>query len=803
MSSVQSAGGGAKTAGSLGALAPKLCATCGARYPADALFCPSDGTPLQSSTGVASDPGEAPDPYLGREISGHIEVRQLVGVGAMGRVYRAFQKGIDRDVAVKILHRELSANQQLVTRFHREAKVASRLQHPNVVAVHLAGQLPDGAMYIVMEYLDGLSLQSALAAASGAMPLPRALHIALQLCDAVGEAHAQGVVHRDLKPENVMLVRRGEDTDYVKVLDFGIARLNWGEQSMATAAGLIFGTARYISPEGAQGEQVGPAGDVYAIATLLYQMLAGRTPFEGEQAVGLLIQQIHDAPPPLRSLPRAAAVPDPIAAVVMDNLAKDQAARAPDARALGRDLIDAAKACGFSPEDLVGRPGLLSGRSSPMKLPSMQKTNQLQLDSDSAARLGGIAAAAPSSRRVLPDEPSAPAAPTTKWSPPANFAAKLRAEAGQAAFPAPAVSSVEKTMDDDDAPAHAVAPPRVAGSRPGGTEYGEPGPSIVSSRPPPARIAPPPSKPPSGVDTTLSDEDHARLVRRRWTRGFALILLCFVAGAGIAAGLAWKMGKLEPAAQTSSVDETVHRANEALKKDHFVEPPGDNVRDITDEGLKRWPGNDRLLEIRERAANDLVQQALARRFSGDVVEALRFAKMARELDPGNASAQHLVETYEAELATPFPSNLPAPPQPGVSGKTPAPQVLAYRVILEPSVPRPRVGQPVEFVARISTGTGAPPRGKPESPTIEIDGPGLGNGVKISTIGDASGAQRATYTFLDAGKYEITFTTKVDGVSLRANRTIVSGEAPQVPATAPTTSPTLAPVPTTSGSVKWL
>src|SRR5277367_3859421 len=102
-----------------------------------------------------------------------------------------------------------------------------------------------------------------------------------------------------------MLVRRGDDVDYVKVLDFGIARLNWGDQSMATAAGLIFGTARYISPEGAQGEQVAPSGDVYAIATLVYQMLAGRTPFEGESAVALLVQQIHDPPPPLRSIARA------------------------------------------------------------------------------------------------------------------------------------------------------------------------------------------------------------------------------------------------------------------------------------------------------------------------------------------------------------------------------------------------------------------------------------------------------------------------------------------------------------------
>jgi serine/threonine-protein kinase len=787
------------------ALAPKLCTTCGVRYPADALFCPSDGTPLQTAQRVPSDPGEAPDPYLGRELSGHIEIRQLVGVGAMGRVYRAFQKGIDRDVAVKILHRELSANQQLVSRFHREAKVASRLQHPNVVQVYLAGQLPDGAMYIVMEYLDGLSLQSGLAAASGALPVPRALHIVLQLCDAVGEAHAQGVVHRDLKPENVMLVRRGEDADYVKVLDFGIARLNWGEQSMATAAGLIFGTARYISPEGAQGEQVGPAGDVYSIATLLYQMLSGRTPFEGDQAVGLLIQQIHDAPPPLRSLPRAAHVPDAIAEVVMANLVKDPAERAPDARSLGRELIDAARAAGFAPEDLVGRPGLLSGRSSPMKLPPTQRTGQLKLDGDRPSRPSSPGAPEESGpHRAFPT----PGAPTTKWTPPPGFEARISPNPTP-----PPPSNVEPTLDDDDEPPPAPAPrpassrPASGAERPPRTEYGAPQPQALSA-PAPAlapsapRAAALPSKPPSGVDTTLSDEDHARLVRRRWTRGIAIILLCFVAGAGIAAGVAWKMGQIGPVEQpTSGLDETVQRANRALRQDRFVEPPGDNVKDITDEGLRKWPGENALLEVRERAATELVQQALAKRFSGDVVESLRLAKMARDLDPGNATAQNLIEQYEAELATPFPSSTPASPSASAAGKTYVPaQVMAYRVILDASTLRPRVGQPVEFVARISTGSGGAPRGKPENPTLEIDGPGLGDGVKVQTIADAANAQRASYTFQDGGKYEVTFSTRVDGVALRATRTILVGE-PAPPPMPTGTTPNL--VPSASGSVKWL
>ncbi|HVH43401.1 MAG TPA: serine/threonine-protein kinase, partial [Labilithrix sp.] len=401
----------------------KMCAACGGRYPGDALFCPTDGTPLQSAAAAERD---ADDPYLGQEISGHIEIRQIVGVGAMGRVYRAFQRGIDRDVAVKILHRELSANAQLVSRFTREAKVASRLQHPNVVQVLLAGQLPDRALYRVMEYLDGLSLQSALAAAGGALPLPRALHIALQLCEAVGEAHAQGIVHRDLKPENVMLVRRGSDPDFVKVLDFGIARINWGEQSVATAAGLIFGTARYISPEGAQGNAVGPASDVYAIGTLLYQMLSGRTPFDGEQAVGLLVQQIHDPAPQLRSIPRAAYVPEPIADVVMATLAKDPARREPDARALGQAIFDAAKIAGLSPDEF-SRP-MLSRQPSAMKLPPVERTKQLDLTPDLLERMTPASPPnTPKSNGTRADDSGQrpPTAATVKWEPPTEFQARL------------------------------------------------------------------------------------------------------------------------------------------------------------------------------------------------------------------------------------------------------------------------------------------------------------------------------------------------------------------------------------------
>jgi serine/threonine-protein kinase len=331
-----------------------ICAICGAKYGPDAIFCPKDGAPL----GVRAPKGT--DEFIGLELPGRIRIERLIGIGSMGRVYRGFDESLGRPVAVKILHRELSANPTLVARFHREADIASRLSHPHVVAAMHSGQLPEaldragpsaaGAMYIVMEYLDGISLRSAFAAAGGSLPLSRALRIVLQLCDAVGEAHRAGVVHRDLKPENVMLLRRDGDPDFVKVLDFGIARLPGANTQAVTQAGAVFGTARYVSPEGAIGSPVGPPADVYAIATILYQALAGRTPFDGETTIEVLGRQINDPPPPLRSHERASRVPEQLAEAIMNNLAKRPEDRSPDARALGALLVEATRSSGTEVE---------------------------------------------------------------------------------------------------------------------------------------------------------------------------------------------------------------------------------------------------------------------------------------------------------------------------------------------------------------------------------------------------------------------------------------------------------------------
>jgi serine/threonine-protein kinase len=286
-----------------------------------------------------------PDPYLGRVIGGQFRIEGLLGVGAMARVYRAQQLGLDRPVALKILHSELLRDQSAVARLRREATIGAGLRHPNLAEVLMMGNVdavaghPGGEPFIVSEFLDGISLASALEEADGALGVVRAVHVALQICDALGEAHTRGVVHRDLKPENVMLVRRGADHDFVKVLDFGMARSDRDpDPDFATRDGAVLGSARYIAPEGAQGGRVGPEADVYSIATLLFQCVSGQTPFDGASAVAILVQQVSAQPPDLRSVGQGRAATPALAALVARNLAKDPLARAANARELGGDL---------------------------------------------------------------------------------------------------------------------------------------------------------------------------------------------------------------------------------------------------------------------------------------------------------------------------------------------------------------------------------------------------------------------------------------------------------------------------------
>lgn len=339
----------------------KVCPQCGMHYHGAAEFCQKDGARLQ--------PAAPADPFVGKVLLDQFRIDEAIGAGGMGTVYRAHQTTLGRDVAVKILHPELAQHPDATRRFHREARVATSLEHPNLVRVLLFGELPDDAgLYLVMEYLRGRSLTQVLRE-DGALEVGRAIHVATQVCAAIGMAHQQGIVHRDVKPENVMLVPRHGDPDFVKVLDFGIARVLWDEQTAMTQSGVIFGTARYISPEGASGEPTDARSDVYSIGTLVYQLLAGVTPFDASTPVAMLMKHIHDQPPPLRSVGHGGRVPPAIAEVVMRSLRKNPLERYSDAGDLAAALIGAAERSG------VASPSSSRGSWSPrLSVPSATPT---------------------------------------------------------------------------------------------------------------------------------------------------------------------------------------------------------------------------------------------------------------------------------------------------------------------------------------------------------------------------------------------------------------------------------------------
>jgi serine/threonine protein kinase len=637
------------------ALLTRSCSRCGSTYGADALFCAKDGTKLAPED---TDLNPDADPYIGMVISGDIELRSVAGTGAMGRVYRAHQRGIDRDVAVKILHREMSGNTQLVQRFHREAKIASKLQHPHVVEVYLAGQLPDRALYIVMEYLDGLSLAASLMATGGAFTPSRALSIALQICDAVGEGHSRGIVHRDLKPENVMLVRRAEMVDWVKVLDFGIAKVAVGEQSMQTAAGLVFGTARYISPEGAQGANVAPSGDVYSLATMIYQMLAGRTPFDAEP-VGLLIKHIHEPPPPITSFPRAADLHPALVKVIMDNLAKEPAKRAQNARLFAAQIAQAAKDASISISE-VGVVARLSnvdfGRASVALDPTMD---------DASPQLG-----------VARSDP--PRASTELAMPVAPVAADA---AAVAAVAAPAASAVR------------------SGDR---------------------------------------------------RRGVAIVALAFLLGAALAV-----IGTQHFATHAGD-DRTAHlsRARRALTESRYVNPPGDNVSDIVNAGLAKWPDDTELAQVRADAAHEMVTRSMAARAGGDLGGARDLVRDALQLDPADHTARILVGQYQDEVDSMLN---------GTTTNTGGPKVI-FEV---PALARP--GQKLDLTARIAPGA-AGAKAKVHGGKVTLfDNGKTSAGTSVAIAASETHDFKGTLTAPKVGSYDVVFEATVDGTIVRASR----------------------------------
>ncbi len=287
---------------------------------------------LSKSTG-------APDPLIGRSINERFKVTALIARGGMGKVYRAEQAPLGRLCAIKVLNPNYAGEHdpEFHKRFFLEASIASKLTHPNTVTIFDYGRTDDDVYYMAMEYLEGHTLHRAIREAAY-FPEERAAHIARQICRALREAHSLGVIHRDLKPANIFLVVHGDESDFVKVLDFGLVKnVSDTKTEELTQTGLFMGSPKYMAPEQIRGDRVDARTDIYALGVIMYEMITGKVPFDRPNSVNILMAHVNEEVPPMRVMnPNCQLTPE-IENTVMRCMAKD-----PDQRFRSMDEVLAA-----------------------------------------------------------------------------------------------------------------------------------------------------------------------------------------------------------------------------------------------------------------------------------------------------------------------------------------------------------------------------------------------------------------------------------------------------------------------------
>jgi serine/threonine protein kinase len=256
----------------------------------------------RASAAVSKAAG-APDPLIGRLVNDRFKISALIARGGMGKVYRAEQAPLGRVCAVKVLNPNYAGEHdpEFHKRFFLEASIASKLTHPNTVTIFDYGRTDDDIYYMAMEYLEGHTLHRAIREA-GHFPEERAAHIARQICRALREAHSLGVIHRDLKPANIFLVEHGDESDFVKVLDFGLVKNVESKGEDLTQTGLFMGSPKYMAPEQIRGDRVDARTDIYALGIILYEMLTGKVPFDRPNSVNILMAHVNEEAPSLHTM---------------------------------------------------------------------------------------------------------------------------------------------------------------------------------------------------------------------------------------------------------------------------------------------------------------------------------------------------------------------------------------------------------------------------------------------------------------------------------------------------------------------
>jgi eukaryotic-like serine/threonine-protein kinase len=341
-------------------------------------------SPDDDEPAPTGDRDETPDPLLGTRLAGKYELLEVLGEGAMGRIYRARQADLDRMIAIKVLHRHLGGEDRVARRFHREARAASRLSHPNSVQILDYGA-ENGVLYIAMELLEGEDLQTVLDHDPPLSP-QRIAAILVPVLRAVDEAHRAGIVHRDLKPDNVILWADRSGREHVKVCDFGIAKILDGEGNSITVDGFVCGTPQYMAPEQARGDIIDHRVDVYAAGVVLYQMLAGKVPFSGETALGIITKHLTDEPVPPSERDVARHVPATLEDIALKAMSKAATDRYQTAGEMADAITAAVAALGDDAARSLSDPGLQRHSAPPR--PAREGTGPRRIDPSGRARDG-------------------------------------------------------------------------------------------------------------------------------------------------------------------------------------------------------------------------------------------------------------------------------------------------------------------------------------------------------------------------------------------------------------------------------